>query len=182
MRHPDPGFIPILVASAVALVTITLAAQPDRSALKAPNDVAFSEFKGYDAWSVIAPSETEKGVKAIVGNPVMINAYKEGIPGNGKPVPDGAMMAKIEWVKKQNEASPYYVSVPDKLKSVSFMMKDAKRFPDTDGWGYAQFNYDPQAETFKPFGNDSSFGKTVCHQCHTRVKAHDFVFTNYAQR
>ena len=36
-------------------------------------------------------------------------------------------------------ASPYFVMVPDTLKSVSFIEKDIKRFPDTHGWAYAQF-------------------------------------------
>jgi hypothetical protein len=67
----------------------------------------------------------------------MINAYKEGIPGNGKPFPEGSMV--IEWSKKKNSVSTYFVEVPDTLKSVSFIEKDSKRFPDTSGWGYAQF-------------------------------------------
>jgi hypothetical protein len=40
--------------------------------------------------------ESDGGIKAILGNPVMINAYKEGIPGNGKPFPEGSMIVKIE--------------------------------------------------------------------------------------
>ena len=35
----------------------------------------------------------------------MIEAYKAGIPGNGKPFPDGARMAKIHWkARKAAEA------------------------------------------------------------------------------
>lgn len=68
----------------------------------------------------------------------MINAYKEGIPGNGKPFPDGVAIVKIEWSKKKNPVSPYFVKLPDTLKSVSFIEKDSKRFPDKSGWGYAQ--------------------------------------------
>jgi hypothetical protein len=33
----------------------------------------------------------------------MMDAYGAGIPGNGKPVPDGAKMAKIHWIPKPNE-------------------------------------------------------------------------------
>ena len=163
-------------------LALTFAAQ-DRFTVKSPNGIAFSEFKGYDAWQVIARSQTEDGVKAIVGNAAMIKAYNDGIPANGKAVPDGAAMAKIEWSKKSNAASPYAVAVPDRLKSLSFMVKDAKRFPDTDGWGYAQFAYDSAAGNFKPFGNGPAFAKTLCHQCHIRgAKASDFVFTSYAPR
>jgi hypothetical protein len=182
MKHQNIRAIVITVASLCVVVSMAVAAQQDRFSLKAPNGVAFSEFRGYDTWQAVAPSQTDDGVKVIVGNTVLINGFKEGIPGNGKPVPDGAMFAKIEWSKKKNSQSPYAVTVPDTLKSVAFMEKDSKRFPDTNGWGYAQFMYDAASNSFKPFGNDSSFGKTVCHQCHTRVKANDYVFTSYAPR
>lgn len=36
---------------------------------------------------------------------------------------------------------------------ISFMLKDTRRFPDTDGWGYATFKYDPKAESFRAFGD-----------------------------
>jgi hypothetical protein len=143
--------------------------------------VGFSEFKGYEAWAAIAPSQTDDGVKVILGNPTMARALQAGTASTDKPVPDGAMMAKIEWAKESNPESPYDVTVPDRLKSVSFMVKDAARFADTNGWGYAQFMYDATSGTFKPSGKDASFAKT-CHQCHTLVKARDFVFTSYAQR
>lgn len=171
----------IIVASFLAVVGVAPAAQQDRFALKAPNGVAFSEFRGYDTWQSVAPSQTDDGVKVISGNAVLINVYKSGIPGNGKVVPDGAMFAKIEWSKKKNALSPYAVTVPDTLKSVAFMVKDARRFPDTGGWGFAQFMYDAPSDSFKPLGADSSFAKT-CFQCHTRAKATDFVFTSYARR
>jgi len=84
---------------------MALAAQ-DRFTLKAPNGVAFSEFRGSETWQDVAVSETEDGIKAILGIPVMINAYKEGIPGNGKLFFDGSMIVKIEWSKKQRTLSP----------------------------------------------------------------------------
>ncbi len=57
---------------------------------------AFSEVRGYETSQDVAVRHTEVGIKAILGNPVMINAYKEGIPGNGKPFPEGSMIVKIE--------------------------------------------------------------------------------------
>ena len=63
------------------------------------------------------------------------------------------------------------------------MVKDSKRFPDTDGWGYAEFLYDAASDTFATPGNGPAFAKTTCHQCHTTgAKARDFVFTSYAKR
>ena len=166
----------------VALIVGAVFAEQNRYALTAPDGIAFSEFKGYDQWQDVAVSATDTGIKAILGNPTMIGAYKEGVPGNGRPFPDGSVIVKIEWNKAKNPVSPYSVDVPATLKSVSFIEKNAKRFPDTSGWGYAQFLYDASSRTFKPYGNDSSFGKNVCYKCHTRVQARDYIFTNYPFR
>jgi cytochrome P460 len=174
---------------AIAIVAVLLAvlgsmarAAQDRYTLKAPNGVAFSEFKGYETWQDVAVSQVDGGLKIIVGNTAMVNAYREGTPGNGKPFPDGSMIAKIEWSQKKNAVSPYFAMVPDTLKSVSFIEKDSKRFPETNGWGYAQFLYNAASGTFTPFGNDGSFGKQVCHACHTLVEARDYIFTSYPER
>ena len=166
-----------VVLGFVLVVSIVISAQ-DRSNLKVPDGLALSEFNGYDAWQTIAPSETDGSLKAILGNDVMIKAYKAGFPANGKNVPDGAMIAKIEWVKHPNSESPYAVQVPDTLKSLSFMVKDAKRFPDTAGWAWAQFSYDAASKRFTPVGTGTACG----YACHTRVKASDLVFTRYPLR
>jgi hypothetical protein len=172
--------IAITVALLAVLGSMAVAA-PDRFTLRAPNGVAFSEIRGYDTWQDVAVSQTDDGLKVIVGNPVMINAYKRGIPGNGKPFPEGSKIVKIEWSKRKNPASPYSVMEPDTLKSVAFIQKDSKRFSETSGWGYAQFLYDAASDTFKPFGSDSSFGKE-CYGCHTLVKDKDYIFTSYPRR
>src|SRR5208283_5046211 len=143
--------IPAIVIIVVLLaVPGSLSLAQDRYTLKVPDGLAFSEFRGYDTWQDVAVSVTEGSVKAILGNPAMINAYKGGIPGNGKPFPDGVKIVKIEWIKKKNTVSPYFVEIPDTLKTVSFIVKDSKRFPNTHGWAYAQFAYDPASDTFKP--------------------------------
>ena len=166
------------------LVALALAAQ-DKYTVKVPGGLAFSEFRGYEAWQAISISRNEKAVAVILGNPAMIDAYQAGIPGNGKPVPDGAKMAKIHWAPKQNEFFPD-ATVPGKLLNVDFMVKDSKRFADSGGWGYAVFDYDAASDTFKPGtsagtppqGNDAKCG----FACHTRAKARDYVFTDYGRR
>ncbi len=180
MKSKNIPTIVIIVVLLAVLGSMVLAAQ-DKFTLKAPNGVAFSEFRGYETWQDVAVSQTDDGIKAILGNPAMINAYQEGIPGNGKPFPEGSIIVMIEWSKKKNLVSPYSVMVPDTLRSVAFIQKDSKRFPETSGWGYAQFIYDATSDTFKPYGSDSSFGK-VCYKCHTIVKAKDFIFTGYLRR
>lgn len=78
--------------------------------------------------------------------------------------------------------SPYFVEVPDTLKSVAFIEKDSKRFPESSEWGYAQFLYDAASGTFKPYGADADFGKEICYTCHTIVKTQDYIFTGYPLR
>ena len=170
----------LIVVGAIALalfVGMAVAAQ-DKYMLQVPNGLSFSEFRGYEDWQDVAVSETEGSVKAILANPSMINAFKDGTPGNGKLFPEGSIAVKIEWVKKKNQASPYFVEVPDVLKTVSFIVKDSKRFPDTHGWAFAQFEYDPPSGTYKA----SVTGAECGYQCHTRVASQDYVFTAYPKR
>jgi hypothetical protein len=113
----------------------------------------------------------------------MIEPYRAGIPGNGKPFPDGSKIVKIEWTKKSNPEAPFPVEAPDKLITVEFIEKDSRRFPDADGWGYAQFLYDPTSDTFTELGALPARALTgECHSCHTIVKAKDFIFTSYQKR
>jgi hypothetical protein len=157
----------------------------DKYTVKVPGGLAFSEFRGYESWQVIAMSANERVVAVTLGNPAMIAAYKAGIPANGKPVPDGAMMAKIHWIPKKQAFFPD-ATVPGALLNVDFMVKDTKRFGDSGGWGYGVFDYDGETDTFKPGtmagtppqGNDAKCGVA----CHTRAKATDYVFTEYGKR
>ena len=165
----------------VVLGGLAISAQ-DKYSVKVPGGLAFSDFRGYEGWQAIALSRNDTVVAMILGNPVMIDAYRSGIPGNGKPVPDGAKMAKIHWKPKPNEFFPD-ATVPGGLLNVDFMEKDSKRFADSGGWGYAVFDYNAASDTFTPGtragsppqGNDAKCG----FACHTRVKARDYVFTEY---
>jgi Cytochrome P460 len=163
---------------------MALSAQ-DKYTLQVPGGLAFSEFKGYEGWQVVSISQDGPLMAAILANPVMIDAYKAGIPGNGKPFPDGAKMAKIHWNPKKMETFPA-ATVPGTQHDMDFMVKDSKRFADSGGWGWAVFEYDAASDTFKPGtlagsppqGNDAKCG----FACHTIVKAKDYVFTDYAHR
>src|SRR3954467_4698434 len=109
----------IAMISAVSLAVlggIAFAAQ-DKYAVKVPGGLAFSEFKGYEGWQVVATSTNDKLVAVIVANPKMIAAYQAGIPGNGKAFPDGSKMAKIHWKPTKNEHFPN-TTVPGALNDV----------------------------------------------------------------
>jgi hypothetical protein len=175
--HLVSDTLAVLVAVSGGLVL----AQQDRYTLKIPDGLAWSEFRGYETWADVAVSQTETQIKAIVANPVMMDAFRSGLPSSGKLFPDGSKIAKIEWSFKKNTLSPYAVNVPDTLKTLAFIEKDTKRFPKTHGWAYASWDYDAATDTFKPAAIDPS-GAECGFACHTRASAQDYIFTAYPKR
>jgi hypothetical protein len=171
---PAIAIVAVLLA---VLGNIALAAQ-DRYTLQVPGGLAFSEFKGYETWQAVSVSQSGDIFALILANPVMIEAYKAGIPGNGKPFPDGAKMAKIHWHTKQSAEAPAPTTVPATQRDVDFMARDSNRFADSGNWGYAQFNYDAASGDFAPEGTGANCG----FSCHTIVAAKDYVFTAYPTR
>ena len=173
--------IPIVAATVLVLAVVSgvaISAQ-DRYTLKLPDGLSFSDFRGYGDWQLISSAKTDDRMKVILGNPTIIAAYKSGIPGNGKPFPEGSKIAKVQWKPKKSTEAPFVVDVPDTLADLFFMEKDSQRFPETGGWGYAQFDYDPASATFTP----DKAGTPNCGQvCHVAVKAKDYVFHPYQMR
>ncbi len=74
------------------------------------------------------------------------------------------------------------MNVPDTLDGIGLMVRDSKRFPDTGGWGYAQFDYDPASDTFTPNTSEQGSDAKCGHACHTIVAAKDYIFTAYGKR
>jgi mono/diheme cytochrome c family protein len=184
--HNFPRLDAASASTAVRSEAQTAISTQDKYGLKISNGLAFSEFRGYEGWPVIAISHNGSRLAAILGNPVMINAYKAGIPANGKPFPDGAKMAKVHWDAKVNAGEPGAPTVPGIQHDVDFMLKDSKRFADSGGWGYGAFEYDAASNRFTPAtlkdkppqGNDAKCG----YACHSAVKTKDYVFTDYGHR
>src|SRR5262245_41072710 len=170
----------------LAIVARAATSAEDKYNLKVPGGLAFAEFRGYEDWPVIAIDHTEDIMKVIVGNPVAMDAFRAGIPANGRPFPDGSKMAKVEWRPTRSSIAPYDINVPGTVSGLGFMVKDAKRFADSGGWGYASFKHDAASGAYLPAdrthnppqGNDAKCGSA----CHTIAKAKDYVFTAYAER
>ena len=181
-----------LVIAVVSRRSSSAQEKQDKYTLQIPGGLAFSEIKGYEQWQVVGPSFTEaaKVLRVIVANPVMIKAYQEGTPGNGKPFPDGSKIVKIEWRPKKLTDPPFSANTPDTvpgdLAEVEFIVKDSKKFPDTHGWGYAMFDYDAASGTFAPatlaskppVGHDAKCGAA----CHEIAASKDYIFTAYPKR
>ena len=176
-----PLSLTVVAAAVLAGFGGTAISAQDKYTVQVPGGLAFSEFRGYEDWQTVAVSQTEDRLKVILANPVMIEAYRAGVHGDGKRFPDGSKIAKIEWKPKENAESPFAVNVPDTLAAIGLMVKDSARFPDTGGWGYAQFSYDPASDTDRP--DEEYVGDVKCGDaCHAPVAEKDYVFTAYQKR
>src|SRR5712672_2377615 len=106
----------LTIATATAVLAVLVAAAvyaQDKYSLKSPSGIAFSDFKGYEDWATVSSARTDEVLKVIVANPAMINAYKAGVPGNGRPFPEGSKIAKLQWSFKKSTEAPFVVDVPD---------------------------------------------------------------------
>ena len=172
----------LMVIIAVVLAGLggrAISAQQDKYTLQVPSGLKFSDFRGYENWQVVAVSQTDDLLKVMVANPTMMDAYRAGVPGNGKLFPDGSKIAKIEWKPKKSTEAPFSVRIPENLQDIFFIEKDGKRFPDTKGWAYAVFDYNPASDKFTP----NATGTVNCgFACHTLVAKKDYIFTEYGKR
>jgi hypothetical protein len=168
----------LAIAAVLTILAGTAVYAQDKYSLKSPDGVAFSDFKGYEDWSVVSSARTDEVLKVIVANPAMIEAFKAGIPGNGQPFPEGAKIAKLQWKPKKSTEAPFAVDVPDVFTQAFVMEKDSQRFPKSGGWGYALFNYDAASDNFTADASPSDCGNS----CHMAVKAKDYIFHPYQKR
>jgi hypothetical protein len=146
----------------LACGTAVFAGQP-----VAPNGIGL--YADYLNWKVIAPSYREdKGhIRIITGNEIAVNALRAGT----KPLPDGSVLAKVAWKAEKHPSFPV-ATEPGAFVQVEFMVKDAKKYRDTGGWGFARF----VGNDLKPYGKDAGF-VSECFGCHTPVASNDYLFT-----
>jgi hypothetical protein len=168
----------VIAATALGMFGAAAAIARDKYALRTPSGIAFSDFKGYEDWAVISSARTDEVLKVIVGNPVIVKAYKAGIPGNGRPFPEGSKLVKLQWKPKKSTEAPFAVDVPDVFSQAFVMEKNSARFPTTGGWGYALFNYEAASDKFTADPSPADCG----HACHVAVKGKDYIFHPYQKR
>jgi hypothetical protein len=131
---------------------------------------------GYRDWRLISVAHEEgdlNDLRAILGNDVAIEAYREG----KLPFPDGTIIARLAWSYVPSEENnkvfgrfQSFVAGPPK-NGVQFMVKDSRKYASTGGWGFAHFDDGKPA---------SEAVHKTCFACHEPAKARDFVFTRYA--
>ena len=164
----------VAVAAAAGIVAFTALASGHADEEAAPI-FGITIPSGYRDWKLISVAHEEgnlNDLRALLGNDVAIQAYREG----KLPFPDGTIIARLAWSYVPSEEnnkvfgrSQSFVAGP--ATNVQFMVKDSRKYAATGGWGFAQFKDGKPA--------DAALLKT-CFPCHEPVKARDFVFTHYA--
>ncbi len=145
---------------AVATPISLSAVQPER------NGLAFDS--SFESWKLI--STTDRGdnntFRFILGNDVAVNAAESG---NISPWPDGTRFAKVAWQQEMGEDGLIH---PGKFVQVELMVKDARRYKATEGWGWGRW----RGLDLKPYGEDSQF-VSECTGCHMPLRGNDYVYT-----
>ena len=179
--RPGPKSIAATALLAILCGAVLYARNQDKDkySLRSPGGIAFSDFGGYEDWSVVSSARTDEVLKVIVASPTMIKAFKAGVPKSGEPFPQGSMIVKLQWKPKKSAEASFVVDVPDVFKQAFVMLKDSRRFPTTGGWGYAVFNYDSASNKFSA---DPTALQDCGNTCHVAVKAKDYVFHPYQMR
>jgi len=156
----------LLAAAGLSIYAFPAATASDLAA--APTGVTIP--KGYRTWQVVAPSQRDDKdeIRVILGNNIAMKAIR----GKQLPFPDGAILAKLAW-KRAKSAEFDNTFVPGEPQRIEFMVKNAKKYAATGGWGFGRF-VDGKPADEKQHG--------TCWPCHeANVKGNDFVFTRYAR-
>jgi hypothetical protein len=143
----------------------------DEAVKPSPNGIEMP--KDYKDWKVISLSHRTDfpSLRVILGNDIAVAAAREG---KTNPWPDGAILGKVVWRDSTNEKWEA-ATEPGDFAAAEFMVKDATKYTDTGGWGYARWIGLDQ----KPYGEDASFAQQ-CVACHAPVADRDYVFTTPA--
>lgn len=166
MRRYASTVVALLAAAGILFPTFPAATAAD--VVAAPTGVTIP--KGYRNWQVVAPSQRDDKdeIRVILGN----NIAMKSLRAKQLPFPDGAILAKLAW-KRVKSAEFDKTFVPGEPQRIEFMVKDAKKFAGTGGWGFGRFvNGEP--------ADEQQHG--TCWPCHeANVKGNDWVFTRYAR-
>jgi hypothetical protein len=138
-------------------------------------DVGVPYPEGYRGWRHVSSMVIEAGhpLHASFGGLHHLYANDKALQGyrSGK-FPDGAI---IVFDLLEAAAADHAVTA-GKRKVVGVMLKDAKKFAATGGWGFEGFAGDSKSE--RVVGEKAA---TACFGCHAARKGSDFVFSRYRE-
>ena len=146
------------------------------SAKSVGDDVRFPN--GFRDWFVVNSMIVTKDspISGQIGGMHIIYVNAKGLPtlkkGGPLPYPDGTVFA--DDVHEFSVKDGSYVE--GTKKAVTVMVKDAKKYPSTGGWGFQVWaGGDPS----KPLLPDDAHSIPACFTCHTPQKSQDYTFSTY---
>ena len=156
-----------ITSMAFALVMTLSWTLPQRAA----SDSTVPYPNGYRKWvhigtTLVGPQSpffaSSGGLHHIYANEKAVKGYETGT------FPDGSIVVfDLLDTKELNGAT-----IEGARKRIDVMLKDARRFPSTGGWGFERFLGDTE---INPALNAEQ--KANCFSCHERRKAQDYIFS-----
>jgi len=104
------------------------------------------------------------GVHHIYANKQAIDGYKRGKFGNGATL-------VLDLLEARDDG---YAVAEGPRKLVAVMHKDAKKYPQTGGWGFEAWRADNRKD--RMVGPNAA---AQCFECHAQQKKTDYVFSKY---
>ncbi|WP_244484176.1 cytochrome P460 family protein [Rhizobium sp. Leaf453] len=133
--------------------------------------------EGYRDWRVITVAHEagqNNDIRAVIGNDIAYEASRAGT----LPFPDGAIIVRLAYEFKSSPRNDAVFPAPQSFvagnpTNVQISVKDSKKYADTGGWGYGQFE--------NGIANPSVPLTTSCFACHQKLdRSNDFVFSHYS--
>src|ERR1700691_4483576 len=146
------------------------------SAKSAGSDVPFPN--GFRDWFLVNSMIVTKDspISAQIGGMHIIYVNAKGLPtlktGGPFPYPDGTIFADDVHDFSVKDGS----YVEGSKKAVTVMVKDAKKYATTGGWGFQVW---AGGDRSKPLVPDAAHAVQACFVCHTPQKAQDYTFSAY---
>jgi hypothetical protein len=165
-----------LVAVSVAAIGSSVTAMSSQPGNVSPI-FGVSLPNGYRDWKLITVAHEagkNNDIRAVVGNDIAVKAFREGT----LPYPDGSVIVRLAYVFKSSPENDAVFPAPQSFvagdpTNVQVSVKDSKKYADTGGWGYGQFE--------NGIANRSETVVQSCFACHTKLdRSKDFVFSHYS--
>jgi hypothetical protein len=129
---------------------------------------------GYRGWlhlkSMAITDRSHPLFEAFAGlHHVYVNERGRAAAQQGKPYPDGSVL--VFDLLEGRAGGGALTEGPRKF--IGVMVKDARAYPETGGWGFEAFKGDSRTERVV------TDARTQCFACHQAQQPRDFTFTEY---
>lgn len=134
------------------------------------NGISISKYRNFPLdWKLVTVRyrEDSRELRFTYANSL---AFKELNSLNPR-YPEGAAFGKVSFLLDEDSAFPSS-KVPSTSRRYQVMLKNSKKYADSDGWGYALFDAEGRL-----FNEDIKVKTMSCVACHRIVPERDYVFS-----